>query len=63
LTDYEVGELNQERTVGPGKLLPPDWLMPAGFPDPEAPIRGIHLDKFRFLLAPADGQLRMVARM
>jgi tRNA pseudouridine55 synthase len=60
LTDQEVGELRQDRDIPIGELLPPDWPLPKNFPDPQAPIRGFHRDKFRFLLTPNDTRLRLL---
>ena len=50
LTDQEVGELRQARSIPPGEIAPPDWTPPAGFPDPEAPLRGFHRGRLAFLL-------------
>jgi tRNA pseudouridine55 synthase len=58
LTDHEVGELRQGRTIGAGTIGPPDWAPPAGFPDPQAPVRGMHLGKLAFLLR-ADSEARL----
>jgi tRNA pseudouridine55 synthase len=58
LTDQEVGELRQERAIATGKLLPPDWTPPPSWPDPQAPIRGFHLERLAFLLRPEDDRLR-----
>lgn len=59
LTDQEVGDLRQDRTILMGSVLPPDWPLPAGFPDPNAPIRGLHLGRLVFLLRPKDARLSM----
>lgn len=61
LTDFEVGELRQDRSIPVRELLAPDWNLPAGFPDPAASVRGFHLGKLAFLLRPADGQLRALS--
>jgi tRNA pseudouridine55 synthase len=50
LSDHEVGELRQERSIPMGQLLAPDWRVPEEFPDPDAPVRGFHRDKLVFLL-------------
>jgi tRNA pseudouridine55 synthase len=63
LTDSEVGELRQDRTIPIGELLPPDWPLPPDFPEPNAPIRGFHLDHFCFLLKPHEGQLRALSAL
>jgi len=58
LTDQEVGDLRQGRHVPTGTLAPPDWPLPAGFPDPQAPLRGFHLGRLAFLLRQDGGRLR-----
>lgn len=63
LSDADVGHLRQDRPLPVGELLPPDWPMPNGFPDPEAPVRGFHLDKFCFLLNLDGGQLRVISSL
>jgi tRNA pseudouridine55 synthase len=57
LSDQEVGELRQQRPVSAGDLLPPDWPLSTSFPDPAAPVRGLHLGKLVFLLKFEGGQL------
>lgn len=61
LNDQEVGDLRQDRTIDPINVQPPEWPMPAGFPDPQPPIRAFHRDKLAFLLAPAFGRLKPIA--
>jgi tRNA pseudouridine55 synthase len=61
LTDQDVGDLRQGRTIPAGELLPPDWPVPAGFPDPQPPVRGFHRGQLRFLLTPVDGWLRLLS--
>ena len=60
LTDQEVGELRQRRTISLGMVTPPEWWPPARFPDPQAPVRGFHLGKLAFLLKPAEDRLAAV---
>jgi tRNA pseudouridine55 synthase len=60
ITDAEADELKQGRTIPNENILPPDWLLPANFPDSEAPIRGFHRERFSFLLAPRDGGLGLL---
>ncbi|MCP3165745.1 tRNA pseudouridine(55) synthase TruB [Myxococcus qinghaiensis] len=57
LTDLEVGELRRERSIPLSGTLPPDWRLPPGFPDPEAPVRGFHQGRLTFLLRERDGAL------
>jgi tRNA pseudouridine55 synthase len=63
LTDQEVGDLRQGQTILPGAILPPDWPLPAGFPDPQAPIRGFHLDRLAFLLKLEQSRLQTVTAL
>jgi len=60
LTDHEVGELRAGRSIGAGVVTPADWTMPAGFPETDAPVRGMHLNKLAFLLRP-EGDVRLAA--
>ncbi|WP_141332242.1 tRNA pseudouridine(55) synthase TruB [Myxococcus sp. AB025B] len=57
LTDHEVGELRRERSIPLVGTNPPDWRLPTGFPDPEAPVRGFHQGRLVFLLRERDGAL------
>lgn len=63
LSDQEVGELRQERTIPAGELLAPDWRVPEGFPDPQAPVRGFHLGRLVFLLRQEEDRLRALATL
>ncbi|MFL5346001.1 MAG: tRNA pseudouridine(55) synthase TruB [Hyalangium sp.] len=57
LSDAEVGELRRERPIPRAQLLAPDWRLPAGFPDPDAPVRGFHQGRLVMLLREREGQL------
>ncbi len=57
LSDAEVGELRRERLIPRGRLLAPDWRLPVGFPDPDAPVRGFHQGRLVMLLREREGQL------
>jgi tRNA pseudouridine55 synthase len=61
LSDQNVGDLRRDLAIYTGDLLPPDWPVPPGFPDPAAPIRGFHRDRFCFLLTRHAGRLRLLA--
>ncbi|WP_224249966.1 tRNA pseudouridine(55) synthase TruB [Hyalangium gracile] len=63
LSDAEVGELRRERPIPRGRLLAPDWKLPAGFPDPDAPVRGFHQGHLVMLLRERDGQLEAVSQL
>lgn len=60
LFDQDVGDLRQEKTIVQGELLPPDWPIPPGFPEPPPLVRGFHQDRFCFLLRPVEGRLQLV---
>ncbi len=40
--DGELGTLRSGGVIERGQVGPPDWALPPGFPDPEAPIRAVH---------------------
>jgi tRNA pseudouridine55 synthase len=50
-----VGELRRERPIPQGRLLAPEWRLPAGFPDPQAPVRGFHRGLLLMLLQAREG--------
>jgi tRNA pseudouridine55 synthase len=60
LSDQDVGDLRQSQTLPIGTLLPPNWPVPKDFPDPQAPVRGFHRERFCFLLRPEGGRLRLL---
>jgi tRNA pseudouridine55 synthase len=57
LNDQEVGDLRQGRAIRSTHSEAPDWPLPSGFPDPDAPTRGFHLGKLTFLLRRRDDGL------
>jgi tRNA pseudouridine55 synthase len=59
LTDQEVGALRKGEALPAGALQPAPWAVPPGFPDPEAPILGLHLGKVAVLLRQTPGGLRV----
>lgn len=50
LSDQEVGDLRQERSIVRGALLPPAWPLPPGFPESNPPVRGVHRGRLVYLL-------------
>jgi len=40
-----------------GELRPPEWLLPQGFPDPQAPVRALLDGQLIGLLRERDGML------
>jgi tRNA pseudouridine55 synthase len=63
LSDQDVGDLRQGREIAEGDLLAPDWTIPEGFPDPQAPVRGFHQDRFCFLLSRDQGRLKRLSAL
>jgi tRNA pseudouridine55 synthase len=62
LTDHEVGDLRQGRTIPVGdEPGAPEWNAPPGFPAPRACVRGFHLGRLTFLLQRARDCLQVVA--
>ena len=57
LSDQDVGKLRQNGAIQTGLILPPTWSLPTGFPDPQAPVRGMHLGKLIYLLEPVGQNL------
>lgn len=60
LTDQDIGDLRQGRSIPAAPLLPADWPLPPGFPDAQAPIRGFHRERFCFLLSPREEKLTLI---
>jgi tRNA pseudouridine55 synthase len=50
LTDQEVGDLRSGNSIIKGDIKPGTWQVPAGFPEPETPLRGFHQGRLSFLL-------------
>ncbi len=63
LDDIELDHLLHGRRIGIGRIEPGTWALPEGFPDPEAPIRGLHGGKIVALLREEDGSLRTTANL
>jgi tRNA pseudouridine55 synthase len=56
----EVNDLKHGRTIPLGEVRPPEWRLPEGFPDPEAPVRAIQRGRLVALLREEEGRLRTV---
>ena len=56
----EVNDLKHGRTIARGELRPPQWPLPEGFPDPEAPVRAFQKGRLVALLREQEGALRVV---
>jgi len=63
LTGEEAGHLSHGRAIPAGETVPATWTLPAGFPDPGAPLRALHEGRLVALLRPAEGGLRTFANL
>jgi len=63
LTHEEADHLAHGRGIAPGESLPATWSLPAGFPDPGAPLRALHQERLVALLKPAEDGLRTFANL
>jgi len=63
LTDEEADHLAHGRGIPQGECTAAAELLPEGFPNPGAPIRGIHADRLVALLREEDGRLRTTANL
>ena len=63
LSDLEADHLAHGRAIPLGEFQAPTVPLLDGFPDPGAPIRGLHGDRLVALLAEEDGQLRTHANL
>lgn len=63
LSEEEAGHLAHGRAIPEGAVLPADWALPEGFPDPAAPIRALHAGRLVALLRPAGDGLRTFANL
>ncbi len=63
LDDDEARRLGLGQAIGLGVIEPPAWDLPEGFPDPAAPIRGLHDGKLVALLKEAEEGLRTQANL
>jgi tRNA pseudouridine55 synthase len=53
----EADHLLHGRPIATGQVLGPSWPLPAGFPDPQAPVRGLQQGRLVALLRERDGAL------
>ncbi len=63
LSDEEADHLSHGRAIPLGECQAPAVALLEGFPDPGAPIRGLHGDLLVALLGEEDGQLRTHANL
>jgi tRNA pseudouridine55 synthase len=59
----EVNDLKHGRGILPGELRLPEWPLPQGFPDPQAPVRALQRGRLVALLREQDGRLRAVTHL
>ncbi len=60
LTGDEVNDLKHGRSIPPGPLQPPEWSLPEGFPDPQAPVRALHRHRLVALAREQEGRLHLL---
>jgi tRNA pseudouridine55 synthase len=63
LADGEAEDLAHGRPIPIGEVMDPAWALPPGFPDPEAPVAGLHEGRTVALLREREGALRTVANL
>ena len=63
LSDEEAEQLSHGRAIQVGAAVPATWQLPAGFPDPGAPLRALHGDRLVALLKATDEGLRTFANL
>lgn len=63
LTGEEAIHLGHGRSIPAGEPVPPAWILPEGFPDPGAPLKGLHAGRLVALLKPAEEGLRTFANL
>jgi len=63
LDDTEADHLLHGRPVPLGEVQGPSWALPAGFPDPEPPVRGLHQGRLVALLREKEGALWTCANL
>jgi tRNA pseudouridine55 synthase len=57
LSAAEWAALKRGELIEPGDVSPPNWALPANFPEPDAPIRAFHAARLVGLLRRQDGRL------
>lgn len=59
LSDEEARAFKEGATLVRGHLRPPSWKLPAGFPDPDGPVRALHQGRLMGLLEERGGRWRV----
>jgi tRNA pseudouridine55 synthase len=57
ITEKELARLRAEQGIEQRPLRAPEWRLPEGFPDPQAPIRALLGDRIVALLREREGKL------
>jgi tRNA pseudouridine55 synthase len=57
ITEKELARLRADQGLEPRLLRQPEWRLPEGFPDPQAPIRALLGDRIVALLREREGKL------
>lgn len=57
LSPRELAQLRNGEALEPGAIEAPEWPLPPGYPDPDAPIRGFAQDGLHALLREREGKL------
>lgn len=60
VTDDDARDLLKGETIAGGNLLPAEWRVPSGFPDPSPLVRGFQRGRLCFLLSPIGGRLGLL---
>lgn len=63
LSPEEADDLKHGRPIPPGGIAPPDWRLPAGFPDPDPPVRALFDGQLVALLREREGKLWTIANL
>jgi len=63
LGEAEKNAVAQGKPIERGTIEPPDWPLPPGWPDPQAPLRALHGDKLVALLREEADALRPFANL
>jgi tRNA pseudouridine55 synthase len=60
LSDQEFGAIRRNQPIPTGQIEKPAWPLPAQFHEPNAPVRGFHLQRLVCLLGGSDRQLQLL---
>ena len=63
LDEAEADHLLHGRPVPWATMEAPAWALPEGFPDPDAPVRGLHQGRLVALLREKEGALWTCANL